>query len=249
MANVTGFGRATQDAIDAGFLGSLPVEAATRLLDEAVRIDLPAGSVIYRDEEDPRSIVVLTGLLRMFMRAPDGRQVTVRYARPGDVFGLALMIGGPAPFNMQAVTDASVASLRIDTLHELLRDNLDVAQAIASVLTDQLYEALDEVAGNAFLSVRQRICRHLLDLATERQEGHRLVAHVSQQELADAVASVRTVVSRVLSEMCREGLIETSRDEIVVLDPSRLDVGRTTRVRAPRPGLRRGRQSGTGHTP
>lgn len=226
-----GFDRAAQDAIDAGFLSRLPPEAATRLLDEAVRLDIPAGSVIYRDEEDPRVIVVVAGLLRMFMRAADGRQVTVRYARPGNVFGLALMIGGPAPFNMQAVTDASVVALHLDTLRALLRDNVDVARAIASELTDQLYEALDEVAGNAFLSVRQRICRHLLDLATDRQEGHRLVAHISQQELADAVASVRTVVSRTLQEMCREGLIETSRDEIIVLDPSRLDIGRATRDR------------------
>jgi CRP/FNR family cyclic AMP-dependent transcriptional regulator len=225
-----GYDEAAKDAIDAGFLGTLPVEAAARLLDEAVRLDIPAGSVIYRDEEDPRSIVVVGGLLRVFMRAPDGRQVTVRYARPGDICGLALTIGGPAPLSMQAVTDATVAALHLDTIRQLLRDNVEVASAVAGELTNQLYEALDEVAGNAFLSVRQRIARHLLDLATERQAGHRLVAHISQQELADAVASVRTVVSRTLQEMRREGLIETSRDEIVVLDARRLDIGRPATV-------------------
>jgi len=219
------FDETVRDAVEAGFLGSLPVEAARLLLDEAVRIDIPASSVIYRDEENPRSIVVLTGLLRVFMRAPDGRQVTVRYARPGDIFGLALMIGGPAPLSIQAVTDASFATLRVDTLRRLLRDNIEVARAIAAELTNQLYEALDEVADNAFLTVRQRIGRHLLDLATERQEGARLIARISQQELADAVASVRTVVSRELQEMRREGLIETSREGIVVLDPARLDAG------------------------
>jgi CRP/FNR family transcriptional regulator len=79
------------------------------------------------------------------------------------------------------------------------------------------------------MSVRERIGRHLLDLATEHQEGDRLLARVSQQDLADAVASVRTVVSRTLQEMRREGLIETSRDEIVVLDTHRLDPGRRKR--------------------
>jgi CRP/FNR family transcriptional regulator len=225
----SGFDESSRDAIEAGFLGTLPVAAARRLLDEAVRIDLPAGSVIYRDEEDARSMVVVSGLLRIFMRAQDGRQVTVRYAHSGDVLGLALMIGGPAPLNMQAVTKASVAALRLDSLRQLMRENGDVARAVAAELTNQLYEALDEVAGNAFMSVRERIGRHLLDLATEHQEGDRLLARVSQQDLADAVASVRTVVSRTLQEMRREGLIETSRDEIVVLDPHRLDPGRRKR--------------------
>ncbi len=216
------FGPSAQEAIEGGFLGSLPASAAGRLLDEAVRLDLPAGSVIYRDEEDARSVVVVSGLLRVFMRASDGRQVTVRYAHPGDVVGLALMIGGPAPLSMQAVTAASVAALRLDTLRQLLRDDVAVARAIATELTSQLYEALDEVADNAFLTVRERIARHLLDLATEHQEGDRLVARISQQDLADAVASVRTVVSRTLQELRREGLIETSREGIVVLDPARL---------------------------
>jgi CRP/FNR family transcriptional regulator len=41
----------------------------------------------------------------------------------------------------------------------------------------------------------------------------------TQQELADAVGSVREVVTRTLHRLRGEGLIETSRDEIVLLDP------------------------------
>jgi CRP/FNR family transcriptional regulator len=44
----------------------------------------------------------------------------------------------------------------------------------------------------------------------------------SQQELADAVGSVREVVTRTLHGLREEGLIETARDEIVLLDPVRL---------------------------
>ncbi|MDA8237444.1 MAG: hypothetical protein M0T75_06120 [Chloroflexi bacterium] len=49
----------------------------------------PAGAVVYRDEESPR-LVVVAGLLRVHLTSADGRQVTVRYARSGDVAGLAL---------------------------------------------------------------------------------------------------------------------------------------------------------------
>jgi CRP/FNR family transcriptional regulator, cyclic AMP receptor protein len=33
----------------------------------------------------------------------EGRQVTVRYARSGDVLGIAVLVGGPASTSVQAV--------------------------------------------------------------------------------------------------------------------------------------------------
>ena len=42
------------------------------------------------------------------------------------------------------------------------------------------------------------------------------------QELADAIGSVREVVTRTLHGLRDEGLIETTRDGVVLLDPVRL---------------------------
>ena len=55
-----------------------------------------------------------------------------------------------------------------------------------------------EIPGSAFATVRQRVARHLLDLASATQLGSRLKVTISQQELADSVGSVREVVVRVL---------------------------------------------------
>jgi CRP/FNR family transcriptional regulator len=49
-----------------------------------------------------------------------------------------------------------------------------------------------------------------------------LVAHVTQQELADAVGSVREVVVRLLRGLREDGLVHTARDEIQLLDVDRL---------------------------
>jgi CRP/FNR family transcriptional regulator len=200
-----------------GFLSALPDDATDRLLAEAIRISVPAGGLVYREEETPRVLVVLDGLLRVFLRSADGRQVTVRHVRGGDVVGLALVVGGPGPTNVQAVTSASVAALRVDTLRSMLASDPAVARACAEELTRQLNVALDALSEQAFLSVRERVVHRLLELAVS--DGGRLVVHASQQEVADAVGSVREVVTRTLRGLRREGLVETSRDEIVLLDP------------------------------
>ena len=210
-----------QVGLERGFLFALPREAAERLLAEAIRINLPAGALVYRDEESPRLIVVVTGLLRVFLTSADGRQVTVRYARSGDVAGLALVIGGPAPMSVQAMTRALVVALRVDTLRALLATDPGVARACAEELTRQLYRALDDISEQAFLTVRQRLVHQLLLLATAG-DGPDLVVHASQQELADAIGSVREVVTRNLRHLHEEGLVDISRDEVTIVDPVRL---------------------------
>lgn len=210
-----------REAVPPGFLATLPAAAADRLLADAIRIDVPAGGTVYRDEERGRAIVVLEGLLRTYVSAPDGRQATIRYTRPGEIVGLALVIGGPAPVSIQALTSTSVVALRIDVLRALLGTDPAVARACAEELARQLFRAFDEIADQSFLSVRRRVARQLLDLAVHADDGT-LRARVSQQELADAIASGREVVARALHELGQAGLVDVSRNGIVIRDALRL---------------------------
>jgi CRP/FNR family transcriptional regulator len=207
-----------RDGLQGGFLVSLPRDAAERLLAEAIRINVPAGAVIYRDEESPRLIIVVRGLLRVFVTSVDGRQLTVRYARSGDVAGLVLVVGGPAPMSIQAVTAALVVALRVDTLRALLATDPGVTRACAVELTRQLHQLLDDLSDQAFLPVRQRLARQLLLLASAGP-GRDPVVHAGQQELADAIGSVREVVTRNLHVLHEEGLVDVARDEITLTDP------------------------------
>lgn len=87
-----------------------------------------------------------------------------------------------------------------------------------------------EIPGSSFATVRQRVALHLLDLASERVPDraldpparNELVVLQNQQELAEAVGTVREVVVRVLRELRQEGIVRTGRDRIVIVDPDRL---------------------------
>ena len=96
---------------------------------------------------------------------------------------------------------------------------------LANLLLRELGERtaayMNMIAATGLSSVRQRVVRHLLDLAAEG-DGGALVAHLTQQELADHVGTVREVVARILRELREEDLISTSRDKITLLDPTRL---------------------------
>jgi CRP/FNR family transcriptional regulator, cyclic AMP receptor protein len=212
-----------EDALARSFLAGLPPELVDGLRDDGERTDYPAGTTVYRAGSDPRAALVVGGLLRVFLTSAEGRQVTVRYARPGDVLGIAVLVGGPASTSVQAVEPSGVFRISARTLIAAARRDPRVSWAIAEELNRRLYEVLEQTAVNAFGSVRQRVAAHLLDLASAQQHPRgRLAARVSQQELADAAGSVREVVARVLRDLRVAGIVATTTDSVVILDPARL---------------------------
>lgn len=214
--------RATDPAIDsalaASFLAPFSAETLERLLTDAADYTRPAGTT----QSDPRRsaglYLVLEGLARLYLMSPEGRQVTVRYIRPGDVIGTAAFVTGPSPVSFQALTDCRILAFNTPAFRILARTDATVALALAKEIGERLYDTLDVVTGTAFASVRERVAYHLLEIGASHQQGPTLIAAVTQQELADAVGSVREVVARVLRELRAEGLLATRSGDIVLLD-------------------------------
>jgi CRP/FNR family transcriptional regulator len=210
-------------AMAGSFLGGLPADLVNELLASGIRTDYHAGTLVYRDRDAPRCVLVVNGLLRVFMTSPEGRQVTVRYARARDVLGVAVIVGGPVDVSVLTLAPSCVFNIDARILVSAAHRDGRVAWAVAQELNRRLVAVLQQTAINAFGTVKQRVATHLLDLASSqpfRQE--RLVAPVSQQNLADAVGSVREVVARVLRELRVAGVVATGPDSVVILDASRL---------------------------
>ena len=220
-------------AFSMSHLHELPPEVLDKLVTGAVRTKISAGSVTHREGEPaPHLELVISGVVRAFVTAPDGRTMTVRYCRPGALLGAVSLFatGFTMPASTQAVVDAELLRMSPAFVRRAVAREARVAQAFLSELSDRVMSFIDEIPGNTFATVRQRVARHLLDLAVQSgprlESGTEIVVQVSQRELADAVGTVREVVVRVLRELRRDGLVRTERDQIVILDPARLIPGR-----------------------
>src|SRR5512136_2885406 len=158
-----------KDVLARSPLATLPPALIDRLLIDAQRIEVPVSTTIYDSGDDPRCALILSGLIRVYMDAPDGRQVTVRYARSAELLGLAALIGGPPPTSAQMLTDAQLLLLNVQTLQNMGQSEPRVGWVMAREITQRLYDTLDALAANTFGTLRQRIARHLLDLAASSQ--------------------------------------------------------------------------------
>jgi CRP/FNR family transcriptional regulator, cyclic AMP receptor protein len=212
-------------AIAASALGTLTSDTITALVEDARKIAIPAGTTIHHEGEiAPHLELVLHGLVRVCVSSPDGRMMTVRYCRRGALIGVATLFasGGGWPFSIQAVTASELLRFRPATVRAASDRDVRVARALLKETSERVVSFVEELSGSAFATVRQRLARHLLDLVSEHQQGPDLVARLTQQELADAIGSVREVVVRVLRELREDDIVRTGRDGIRILDPEKL---------------------------
>jgi CRP-like cAMP-binding protein len=202
------------------FLAELPLELRDLLLNDAPVVTVPAGEAIYRAHEPPRFALLHRGLARVKAVSPQGREATLRYASSGQILGLPSLISNGSPVGADAVTECVVSMLNVQVVRRLAQTNAAMAWLFAQQVSDICFEVIDSLASNLFAPVRQRVSRHLLDLARRRHDT--LVVEVEQQELADAIGSVREVVARTLRALKEEGLLERTPDGIRLLRPDRL---------------------------
>lgn len=216
--------RDAREALAASRLGALPADVLGEVLAGATRVAIPTRSMIRPVAGgSPHLELVVSGLVRIQVAAADGRALTIRYCRRGALMGAATLYAEAVrPFTIEALTDADL--LRFDPGRVVWQARRDprVANALLVETSERVMTFVEEFSGHAFGTVRQRIARHLLDLAALDPHSEELAASISQQELAEAVGTVREVVVRVLRELRTQGCIRTRRNGIVLADPERL---------------------------
>ena len=198
-------------------------EAVNRVLEGSQRQQVQAGAPVFPyADAAPRVAMVLSGTARAFLRAADGRQLTVRYARRGALIGRYSGISGDhAPLAVQAITDCTVLEFDVHRLDDVAASDISMATAINGELGRRLVDVHATVADSVFGSMRQRLVRHLLAMADDLTVPRTFV-RVTQQQLADGVGTSREVVARTLASLRTEGLLRTSPREIEILDVPRL---------------------------
>jgi CRP/FNR family transcriptional regulator, cyclic AMP receptor protein len=211
-------------AADSSFLDLLSPPARQRIVAGATERTVRAGRPIFPPRAAwTRAGMVLEGIARAYLDSNDGRQVTIRYVRPGGTIGNVFPIAGDrAPLAIKAVTDCRILEFDPSEMLRIISSDAATGVVILTVLSQRLEDLYATLAASAFGTMRERIAGHLLEMAHTDQESGRIVVSVTQQRLADDVGTVREVVARTLREFRDDGLVETLTGTVVILDAPRL---------------------------
>jgi len=198
-------------------------------LDAARRLDAGRNEVVARQGEPVRAFALVeSGLLKLSQLAPDGHELIVRFVGPGEPFGgIAVLAAAAYPVTAVALEPTRMLAWPAETLQPLLdrfpQVRLNITREIAAHMTD----ALTRVRELTTERVSQRLAHTLLRLM--RQTGTPvpdgvLIAHpLTRQEFADLTGTTLYTVSRTLSRWQAQGIVRSTRRQLLVRAPKRLE--------------------------
>ena len=210
--------------IDVEVLSLLSDVNRRRFLQNSTRAVYPAGAIAYHPESPPVAFICDRGLVVAYWIVPDGREATLAFGHAGELVGATNIVGQAAPVFVQVVVESTLTMLDVAIVRTLARTQIEVLAAIATHLTARLRDAFGVIAVRSLGNIRERVAFDLLERAFQSQlAGGRLEARATHADLADSIGSSREVVSRTLSGLRTEGIIETASGLVRVLDPIRLE--------------------------
>jgi CRP-like cAMP-binding protein len=202
------------------FLSDVDPRIVHALIRRAIVHDIAEGEIFVSETDAQWTGIVLSGVARVFLRTPAGRQVTLRNAMAGGSIGIAALLGSGS-VSAQAITDCQVLRFDNQQVVSLADSQPRLAMAIARELSVCLLDTYAEIVIRDEGSVHQRLARQLLN-SSVRDPQSPLAVRMSHSEIADAVGSVREVVTRHLDRFQTAGMLRLERGRITILDPHRL---------------------------
>lgn len=219
--------RDSSPAEGSALVAGLGAEQRREVLAAGAPRRLARGQALFRQDEPAAALfLVEAGRVKLTQVTPDGREVIVRLAGPGELFAaIAALDGKSYPFSAVAAAPTRVLAFTRPVLRALFARLPRLEANVLGVVGTHARESLDRVRELSTEPVPQRLARALLRLGPGERAGADdafVIAGVTQQELADLTATTLYTVSRTLSQWEAEGVVTAGRGRIVVRSRERL---------------------------
>lgn len=171
-------------------------------------------------------MVVRSGSVKRVMHSPTGEQHLLSFHLPGHVIGFDAMASGTHPAMTVALETSSLCLLPVRALESLCSRNPAIQQRVMQASALCIVEGHERARLLSRRAAEQRIAGFLLLLA-RHQSARRLNARqfnlpMARQDIANYLCLAFETVSRVLSGLASNHVIEIQNRSLHILDPSRL---------------------------
>jgi CRP-like cAMP-binding protein len=200
------------------------LEIDRAVLEGVVHARYAAGRTLLARTVKPKVVCrIQEGLIKLLYRVPDGDDVVIGVRGPGRMIGLesALMMT-PSQVTAVALTDCHVTEIDRDSLLSRASENPALVIALFRMLSVEVRDQIERSALFASVPARRRLelllaqFAHVLGTA-DGAGAIRMHVPLVQRELAEAIHVTPETLSRLLSDLERDALIERRHGRITML--------------------------------
>ena len=206
----------------------LPKYFLDRLEQQKVVFNFQSGQMIF-SEGNPAFLVyhIFSGYVKLSKSGWRGEKLVIRLRGPGDIFGhRAILAGEPYQAEAMALEATKVCAIQKEIFLEAIKESPEFAFRIMAKISSDLRASEEQTMSIAHEEVKQRVARLLLFLVENHEEmiKNRLVLpnSLSRVEMAQMVGTTPESFSRTLKLFIEKKYIESTRNEIKVINPDGL---------------------------
>lgn len=195
------------------FIRKFSPAAQRDLLSLATASSYAAGHVLFSEKEAPRGVyVVMEGEVKLSINSSDGRRLSLRIARKGEILGLSATLSG-SPYEVTAETQypAKIAPIgRREFLGFLLR-HPEAYQTVSEELTREFTLACEQLRTVGLgSSAPEKLARLLLEWSENGQAveaGAKFRFSLTHEEIGEFIGASRETVTRTLTTFKNRRLV------------------------------------------
>jgi CRP/FNR family transcriptional regulator, anaerobic regulatory protein len=195
----------------------LPTALAERMLGQAQTITVPGGTVVFDEQQICQGFpFVISGDIRVVKSAANGRELPLYRVMPGEscIITSSCLLGH-TDYNARGIAEGETTLVMMPRpLFDELLGEPAFRDFIFHLFSERIADLMQLIEEVAFRKLDQRLAGLLL--------GKGRLVHATHQQLADELASVREIISRLLKGFAEQGLVRLSREQVEILDPAGL---------------------------
>lgn len=202
----------------------ISAETLHRLVGAIEMREIRRRHVVYLPGDPGQSIYFVNGgRIKISKVTRDGKELTLAYRGPGEIFGELVMIdGGPREEMAEAMENALISEIERGEFEKIVQKEGMVGFRLTKIVAQRRREVENKIEQLLFKDVNAKLAELLLRLATdygiEDSRGTLVSLKITHQEMANLIGSTRETVSLTLSQFKRRGLIQTDGRKVILAD-------------------------------
>ncbi len=202
--------------------GSLAPEQLCELARIAAARRLAAGQVLFDEGAPAHDVYTLTaGMLKLFKVTRDGRRQITGFLLPGDFIGLAF--ADSYVYGAEAVINSEVCRFRREPFEQLMHRHPRLERDLLGRASTEIAAAQEQILLLGRKTARERVASFLFAMCQRQNvgDGGQLQVPMSRLDIGDYIGTRVETVSRVLSLLCREGVLAMPTPHVIVINSLR----------------------------
>jgi len=187
--------------------------------------DLRRGEMIFLEGDTADGFyMVIEGQVKIYKISLEGREQILHIFGRGEPFGeVAVFQNRPFPASAAPLVKSRLLYFPGPEFIRLVQANPSIALNMLAMFSMRLRRFATQIEHLSLKEVPGRLASHLLYLSEEQECDDKVILEIPKGQLASLLGTSPETLSRILTRMGEEGIIEVRGKEITLLDRERLE--------------------------